>query len=67
MNMFGAPAAADKFCCQPIKQFGMRRLRALRPKIAGGGDEASSKMLLPDEVHPNARSQWIVPARQPID
>ena len=56
---------ADEFGGQPVEQFRMRRLRALRAEIVLRLHDAAAEILLPDAIHGDAREQRILRVRHP--
>ena len=44
----------------------MRRELTLRAEILAGLDDSAAEVLLPQTIHRDASSQWIVPVDQPL-
>src|SRR5688500_11995536 len=66
MDGLQAPAAIEKFTCQPVEQLRMRGNGAHRSKVAARGDDALSKMVLPQPIDDNSGREWMVGEREPL-
>src|SRR5207245_800761 len=63
MQRLEAPAAADELVSQPVEQFGMAGGITEPAQVAGRGDEAAAKMLLPDAVDDHPRREGMIGLR----
>ena len=60
VNVFGRPARVDQLGGEEVEQGRVRRLRSVRAEVAGGGDEAAAKMVVPDAIDPDTGGQLVV-------
>src|SRR6476660_3441692 len=60
MHGLDIPAGLYKSDREPVEQLRMRRALAIYAKIAGCTDDSGAEVTLPDAIHHDSRSQWVV-------
>ena len=60
------PAVLHEIDGEPVEQFGVARLLALRAEVGGGGDEAGAEEDLPEAIHLDARGERVLAHRDPV-
>ena len=65
VHLLDAPTLFDESPCQPVQQFGMRRLAAERAEVLRRADEAGSKMPAPQAVDHHPRGERMLAAGHP--
>ena len=66
MHALHGPTAIDEFRCQPIDQFGMRRLASLGSEIVRVAGDGLAEVMLPDSVDDGARGESVLRVRDPL-
>ncbi len=65
MQPLDAPAILDEVHRQPVEQFRMRRQAPRATEIAQRLDDAATEVMMPDAIHEDARSKWMLWLSQP--
>ena len=65
LHLLHVPIHADELSGQPVEEFGMRRLVALRAKIFRRLHQAGAEVLLPEAIHRHACGQRVRRIDQP--
>ena len=66
VQAFDPPAAFDEIGGEPVEQFGVAGGFAVGAEVAGGADEASAEMVLPDAVDQDAGRERVVFVADPV-
>ena len=66
VHRFHVPAFVHEFAREPVQQFGMRRLIALRSEILRRDDDAAPEIFLPETVHGHARRERVLFIHEPF-
>src|SRR3954462_10190119 len=62
MQLLERPSRGDEATCEEVEQLGVAGPLAHCPEVAGGGDEASAEVTLPDAVDQDPGGEGIVGA-----
>ena len=65
MQPLKRPGAVEKISRQPIQQLGMRGAISVEAEIAGGSDDSSAEMVVPNPVDNHATHQRICRINEP--